>query len=68
MGSFISVTNPPVYDLADFLNDDLAKILGVALAWLAFAILRPAQMRAKAAVIFVRFGEALSTSSAECRR
>lgn len=41
MGSFISVTNPPVYDLADFLNDDLAKILGVALSWLAFAVLRP---------------------------
>lgn len=41
MGSFISVTNPPVYDLADFLNADLAKILGVALAWLAFAVLRP---------------------------
>ncbi|TCW46545.1 putative membrane protein YccC [Phytobacter diazotrophicus] len=41
MGSFISVTNPPVYDLADFLNDDLAKILGVALAWLSFAVLRP---------------------------
>ncbi|WP_342320855.1 FUSC family protein [Kosakonia sp. BYX6] len=41
MGSFIAVTNPPVYDFADFLNDDLAKILGVALAWLAFAVLRP---------------------------
>lgn len=27
MGSFISVTNPPVYDYADFLNDNLAKIL-----------------------------------------
>ena len=25
MGSFISVTNPPVYDYADFLNDNLAK-------------------------------------------
>ncbi|WLI77227.1 FUSC family protein [Kosakonia sp. H02] len=41
MGSFIAVTNPPVYDFADFLNDDLAKILGVGLAWLAFAVLRP---------------------------
>ncbi|MEO3739130.1 FUSC family protein [Kosakonia sp. WA-90] len=41
MGSFIAVTNPPVYDFADFLNDNLAKILGVALAWLAFAVLRP---------------------------
>ena len=41
MGSFISVTNPPVYDFADFLNDDLAKILGVGLTWLAFAVIRP---------------------------
>lgn len=41
MGSFLSVTNPPVYDFADFLNDNLAKILGVGLAWLAFAVLRP---------------------------
>ncbi|WP_449544412.1 FUSC family protein [Lelliottia amnigena] len=41
MGSFIAVTNPPVYDFADFLNDNLAKILGVGLAWLAFAVLRP---------------------------
>lgn len=41
MGSFIAVSDPPVFDFADFLNDDLAKILGVALAWLAFAVLRP---------------------------
>lgn len=41
MGSFIAVTNPPVYDFGDFLNDNLAKILGVGLAWLAFAILKP---------------------------
>ena len=41
MGSFISVTNPPIYDFADFLNDNLAKILGVGLVWLAFAVLRP---------------------------
>jgi uncharacterized membrane protein YccC len=41
MGSFISVTNPPNYDFADFLNDNLAKILGVGLVWLAFAVLRP---------------------------
>jgi len=41
MGSFISVTNPPVYNYADFLNSNLAKVLGVALAWLAFAVLRP---------------------------
>lgn len=41
MGSFISVTNPPVYDFADFLNDDLGKLLGVGMTWLAFAVLRP---------------------------
>ncbi|MDY0970920.1 FUSC family protein [Siccibacter turicensis] len=41
MGSFIAVSNPPTYDFADFLNDDLAKILGVSLSWLAFAVLRP---------------------------
>lgn len=41
MGSFIAVTNPPVYDFAGFLNDNTAKIAGVALSWLAFAILRP---------------------------
>jgi len=41
MGSFIAVSDPPVFDFADFLNADLAKILGVALAWLAFAVLRP---------------------------
>ena len=41
MGSFISVTNPPVYDFAGFLNDNLAKIIGVGLAWLAFAVLSP---------------------------
>lgn len=41
MGSFIAVTNPPVYDFAVFLNDNTAKITGVALSWLAFAILRP---------------------------
>lgn len=41
MGSFIAVTNPPVYDFADFLNDNLAKMIGVGLSWAAFAILRP---------------------------
>jgi uncharacterized membrane protein YccC len=41
MGSFISVTNPPVYDFGGFLNDNLAKIIGVGLAWLAFAVLKP---------------------------
>ncbi|HDI3031652.1 TPA: FUSC family protein [Cronobacter turicensis] len=47
MGSFISVTNPPVYDLADFLNDNLAKICGVACCWVAFAVLRPGSDRRK---------------------
>ncbi|WP_151995860.1 FUSC family protein [Buttiauxella massiliensis] len=41
MGSFIAVTNPPVYDLADFLNDNLAKVIGVGLSWVAFSVLRP---------------------------
>ncbi|SNY74484.1 FUSC family protein [Enterobacter sp. CC120223-11] len=41
MGSFISVTNPPVYDFGGFLNDNLAKIIGVGMAWLAFAVLKP---------------------------
>ena len=41
MGSFISVTDPPVYDYGSFLNDNLAKILGVGLAWVAFAVLKP---------------------------
>jgi uncharacterized membrane protein YccC len=41
MGSFISVTNPPVYDYADFLNDNLAKILGVGWrGWLCGAASR----------------------------
>lgn len=40
MGSFIAVTNPPVYDFADFLNDNLAKVLGVGLSWVAFSVLR----------------------------
>ncbi|MCZ5771099.1 FUSC family protein [Escherichia coli] len=54
MGSFIAVTNPPVYDFADFLNDNLAKIVGVALAWLAFAICVQGRMLVKAVVIFAR--------------
>lgn len=41
MGSFIAVTNPPVYDFADFLNDNLAKVIGVGLSWVAFSVLRP---------------------------
>ncbi|MCZ5933507.1 FUSC family protein [Escherichia coli] len=35
-----------------FLRDNLAKIVGVALAWLAFAILRQDRMLVKAAAIF----------------
>ncbi|WP_411704998.1 FUSC family protein [Edaphovirga cremea] len=41
MGSFLSLTNPPVYDYQTFINDSLAKIAGVLLAGLAFQILRP---------------------------
>jgi uncharacterized membrane protein YccC len=36
-----AVPGAPNYDFADFLNDNLAKILGVGLVWLAFAVLRP---------------------------
>lgn len=41
MGSFIAVSNPPSWDFADFLNDNLAKVCGVLLAWMAFQVLRP---------------------------
>lgn len=41
MASFIAVTNPPVYDLGSFINDNIAKITGVGLAWVAFAVLQP---------------------------
>jgi uncharacterized membrane protein YccC len=41
MGSFISVTNPPVYDYAAFSMIILSKIVGVGFAWLAFAVLSP---------------------------
>lgn len=41
MGSFIAVTNPPDWDFAEFLNNDLAKVIGVGMAWLAFSILHP---------------------------
>jgi uncharacterized membrane protein YccC len=47
MGSFIAVTNPPVYDFADFLNDNLAKVLGVGLSWVAFSVLRPGSDKRK---------------------
>ncbi|AIR86466.1 FUSC family protein [Pantoea rwandensis] len=41
MGSFIAVTDPPDWDYQSFLNDNLAKVCGVLLAWMAFQILRP---------------------------
>lgn len=41
MGSFLAVTNPPTYDYQSFINDNLAKVCGVMLVWLAFQILRP---------------------------
>ncbi|MGK3127388.1 FUSC family protein [Candidatus Pantoea formicae] len=41
MGSFIAVTNPPDWDYQSFLNDNLAKVCGVLLAWMAFQVLRP---------------------------
>lgn len=41
IGSFLAVNNQPVFDFADFVNDDLSKFIGVAVAWLAFAVLRP---------------------------
>ncbi|QCT21130.1 FUSC family protein [Jejubacter calystegiae] len=47
MGSFISVTNPPEYDFADFLNTNLAKVIGVALCWVAFSLLRPSSDKRK---------------------
>ncbi|RWR03542.1 fusaric acid resistance protein [[Pantoea] beijingensis] len=47
MGSFLAVTNPPVYDYQSFLNDNLAKVCGVLLAWLAFQILRPSSDKRK---------------------
>ncbi len=41
MGSFIAVSNPPDWDFQSFLNDNLAKVCGVLLAWLAFQVLQP---------------------------
>ncbi|AFJ47375.1 conserved inner membrane protein [Shimwellia blattae DSM 4481 = NBRC 105725] len=45
MGSFISVSNPPVYDYGTFLNDILAKILGVGMTWIAYSVLAPGSDR-----------------------
>ncbi|MGY3857764.1 FUSC family protein [Aeromonas intestinalis] len=40
-GSFLAITNPPSYDYQGFVNDSIAKVLGVMVAGLAFQILRP---------------------------
>lgn len=47
MGSFIAVTNPPEYDFASFLNDNLAKVIGVSLCWVAFSVLTPGSDKRK---------------------
>ncbi len=47
MGSFIAVTNPPEYDFSAFLNDNLAKVVGVSLCWVAFSLLRPSSDQRK---------------------
>ncbi|MBM7341610.1 FUSC family protein [Pantoea coffeiphila] len=41
LGSFISVSNPPVYNYQSFVNDNLAKVSCVTMVWIAFSILRP---------------------------
>lgn len=41
MGSFLAVSNPPSYDYQNFINENLAKVCGVTLVWVAFSILRP---------------------------
>ena len=56
MGSFISVTNPPVYDYADFLNDNLAKIPGRGSGVAGFLpYYAPAQTRVKVDAISASF-------------
>ncbi len=60
MGSFIAVTNPPVYDYAAFFNDNLSKIVGVGFAWLAFAVLSPGSDARKGDAISERYGVTLS--------
>lgn len=47
MGSFLSVTNPPSYDYQEFLNDNIAKLVGVMLAGVAFQLLRPSSDKRK---------------------
>ena len=41
MGSFIAVSNPPVYDYGSFLNDSMAKMIGVGVTWIAYSVLVP---------------------------
>ncbi|MBX9384770.1 FUSC family protein, partial [Serratia marcescens] len=47
MGSFLTVSNPPSYDYQSFINDNIAKVVGVLLAGLAFQILRPSSDKRK---------------------
>lgn len=47
LGSFIAVTNPPNYDFGAFLNDNLAKVIGVGMSWVAFSVLRPSSDKRK---------------------
>jgi len=46
-GSFLEMTNPPVYDYSAFINDGLGKIAGVMLAGVAFQLLRPSSDKRK---------------------
>ncbi len=47
MGSFLTFSNPPSYDYQSFINDNIAKVVGVLLAGLAFQILRPSSDKRK---------------------
>ncbi len=47
MGSFIAVTNPPTYDYGSFINDNMAKVIGVGMSWLVFSVLRPSSDKRK---------------------
>ncbi|MGQ7789827.1 hypothetical protein ACULNC_13010 [Shigella flexneri] len=51
-----------MYDFADFLNYNLAKIVGVALAWLRSPFCVQDRMLVKAAAIFARCAGILSIS------
>lgn len=41
MGSFLHISNPPVYDYLEFINDGIAKAFGILLATLSFQIMHP---------------------------